>query len=150
MNRHICKFNVWGFEGQVEFNSEYVVNASDMVKEYVGKSADEFLKMITDEGGTYSITEKKEIQVQAIMFTISDYCEAIELAKANGKKAGDSIEAEVMEICRRKEVKPKKLGSLNDPDMLLANLREYGVTRDKRILFIDNEKKEKEDDTESK
>jgi hypothetical protein len=62
------------------------------------------------------------------MFSISIYLEICELAMKNGKKAGDNIEEEFMEILKQKPQEFTYLGSTNqDLDLLCGNLRERGL-----------------------
>jgi hypothetical protein len=75
--------------------------------------------------------------------------EVIELAKANGKKAGESMEAEVIEIWKKYKDQPEKIQILGlteqDKDMLLGNLREEGL----KILDLDEEARRKKNDKEN-
>ena len=60
------------------------------------------------------------------MTDIETILEVYELAKQHGKKPGDSIEEEFIEIMKKKQIKP--IGSTDqDIDMLTGNLRENGI-----------------------
>jgi hypothetical protein len=51
--------------------------------------------------------------------TIDDYLTVVELAKANGKKAGDSIEEEFFAYMKEKNKKPESHTELTDEELLL-------------------------------
>ena len=69
---------------------------------------------------------------QAFIMTIEDYLAIIELAKKNGKKAGDSMEEEMREYIKNKSHIKKVEGE--DEDIILGNLREedYHKIKDMR------------------
>jgi len=56
---------------------------------------------------------------------IDTILEVYELAKKNGKKAGDSVEKEFLEIMKKKNMKPI-IKTDQDIDMMSGNLREKG------------------------
>lgn len=145
MSDKACKFTLWGIEGQAEIKDGYVVKADEIVKEYIGYPWESLCEHITKNDGSYELVDKPEQTVRMISFTIDDYCYAIELAKSRGKKEGESFEKELLEICKRKGIEIKNLGKISDPEMLLANLRENGITKDKKILFLKNKKKKKDE-----
>ncbi len=58
--------------------------------------------------------------------TANDYIEIVELAQKHGKKEGDSMEEEVLEVMEKKDKKP--FGTTNkDVDMLTGELRDKGL-----------------------
>lgn len=57
--------------------------------------------------------------------TLDDYYEILKLAKLNGKKEGDSIETELLEILKKKNIYPFGITNI-DIDMFTGNLREQG------------------------
>lgn len=59
------------------------------------------------------------------VMTISDYLEIVELAKANGKKQGDSMQEELEEVLSKKE-NVKSILLDDDIELLKGNLRENG------------------------
>lgn len=66
------------------------------------------------------------------------YDDAIKLAKKRGKKIGDNIGQEFMEIAKKKNKKIKCLGqTLMDSDLLTGNLREQGI----KVLNLNEEKR---------
>ncbi len=75
------------------------------------------------------------------LLSIEDYLKIIELAKKNGKKAGDSMKDEFMEYL--KTVKNiEKIGEIEmDIDLLAGNLREEGL---KILNLKELERKNKE------
>jgi hypothetical protein len=74
------------------------------------------------------------------MMNISIYLEAIELAQKNGKKAGDSIEKELIEIIQIHKDEVTYLGETEkDKDLIVGNLRENGL----KILNLDEIERQK-------
>jgi hypothetical protein len=68
------------------------------------------------------------------------YNEAIQLAKSRGKKTGDSINEEIVELLSKKKKEIKCLGSTNkDIDLLTGDLRERGI----KVLNINEELRKK-------
>lgn len=61
---------------------------------------------------------------EGFIMTIQDYLNIVELAKKNGKKAGESMEAEMREYIKNKQ-HIKKVEAI-DEDLLKGNLREKG------------------------
>jgi hypothetical protein len=51
--------------------------------------------------------------------TIEDYLNVVELAKANGKKTGDSMEKEFIEYMKSKNKKPDCNTELNNEELML-------------------------------
>ena len=76
--------------------------------------------------------------MKAYQITIDDYLIIIEMAKRNGKKAGDGMEEEFKEYFKNKEL--KYIGNYPDDTMLKANLREQGHFK---ILDLRKKKDEK-------
>ena len=75
--------------------------------------------------------------------TIDDYIEAYELAKSRGKKAGDSLEVEFLEIMKKKGKKPLgKTDKYADVDMLTGELRDKGL----RVLNLKEEERRKDNE----
>jgi hypothetical protein len=75
------------------------------------------------------------------MMSIDIYLEAIELAQKNGKKVGDSIEKELIEIIKKHKDEVKYLGETEkDKGLIVGNLREEGL----KILDLDERKRQKE------
>lgn len=71
--------------------------------------------------------------------TIEDYVEIIDLAKKNGKKTGDNIEEEMLEIMKKKSKKP--FGTTDkDIDMLTGELRDKGI----KVINLKEEERRKE------
>jgi hypothetical protein len=74
------------------------------------------------------------------MMNISIYLEAIELAQKNGKKVGDSIEKELIEIIQKHKEEVTYLGETEkDKDLIAGNLREEGF----KILNLDEIERQK-------
>jgi len=68
------------------------------------------------------------------IMNISDYLEICELALKNGKKAGESMHEEFLEIMNKKKDKIKFLGiTEKDKDLLTGEFREEGY----KILNLD-------------
>lgn len=75
---------------------------------------------------------KKNKQI-AWLTDIDTIMEVYELAEKHGKKAGDNIDSEFLEIMKKRKKKIKYLGTTDqDIDMLTGNLRESG----KKILNL--------------
>lgn len=71
---------------------------------------------------------------------IDQYIEVYELAKANGKKPGDSMEDEFLIVMNKHNLKP--IAETNyDKDLLLGNLREEGL----KIATLDDLNKQNKD-----
>lgn len=72
--------------------------------------------------------------------TIQDYAEIIELAKAHGKKPGDSMEEELIEVMKRKGKAPI-CKTEKSPDDIAQQFAKDGL----KVLRVKN-KKEKNDE----
>ena len=70
--------------------------------------------------------------------TIEDYFEAVKRAKENGKKPGDSIEEEFMQIMKEKGQKPLGASELTNDELL----KEHS-SKGKNILSIEIDKEGK-------
>ena len=71
---------------------------------------------------------KKSNLKYAWLSDLGTYLEAVELAKKRGKKVGDNISDELMEIMRKNPKKFHMLGVTDmDLDMICGNLREKGL-----------------------
>ena len=71
---------------------------------------------------------------------IDTYMEIVELARKNGKKAGDSMQEEFEEVLKKKKDKFKHLGNTDkDIDILTGDLRENGL----KVLNMNEEKRRK-------
>ena len=71
------------------------------------------------------MSEKK---YHAFALDIDTYIEIVELAQKNGKKPGDDMNEELIEIMEKKKGKIKYLGSSDkDSDLLTGELRERGI-----------------------
>ena len=66
--------------------------------------------------------------------TIEDYKEAIELAKKHGKKAGDSMEAEFLEVMKNKNKKP-----LGATELTTEELMKEQASHGKSVLNIETD-----------
>lgn len=76
--------------------------------------------------------------------TIDDYIEACELAKSRGKKAGDSLEVEFLEIMKKKNKKPVgKTDKEIDIDLLTGELRDQGI----KVLNLKEEERRRNNET---
>jgi hypothetical protein len=64
--------------------------------------------------------------------TMDDYFEVIELAKKNGKKPGDSMQKEFLEIMKKKNIKHFGVTELNKKELI----QEYN-SHNKNILNIE-------------
>jgi hypothetical protein len=74
------------------------------------------------------------------MMSIDIYLEAIELAQKNGKKAGDSIEKELITIIQKHKEEVIYLGETEkDKDLIVGDLRENGL----KILNLDEIERQK-------
>ena len=62
---------------------------------------------------------------------LDTYIEVMELAQANGKKPGDSMQEEFLEIMKKKEIKPLGHSELNKEELI----QEY-ISKDKKVLDI--------------
>lgn len=73
--------------------------------------------------------ENKELSMNYIWnITIDDYLETIALAKKNGKKPGDRMDEEFLEIMKKKGKKKNPIAKTEkDSDMLTGELRESGL-----------------------
>lgn len=72
--------------------------------------------------------------------TIDDYIEIYEMAKKNGKKAGDSMEEEFIEYFKSKKGDIQLLGTGDkDIDLLTGDMREQG----KKVLNLDEIRRRK-------
>ena len=71
--------------------------------------------------------KKKQLQY-AWLSDLGTYLEAVKLAKQHGKKAGDNISDELMEVMKKNPKKFHMLGTTDmDLDMICGNLREQGL-----------------------
>jgi hypothetical protein len=67
--------------------------------------------------------------------TIDDYLEAVKRAQANGKKPGDSIEEEFLEIMKEKGIKHSGATELTKEELI----KEY-KSHDKSVLNVETDK----------
>lgn len=70
----------------------------------------------------------------AYMLTLEDYERIYKLAKQHGKKPGDSMYEEFLQIAKEKGSTIKSLGDITDTDLFRANLREHGIGVGKKKL----------------
>jgi len=73
--------------------------------------------------------------------TIEDYAEIIELAKAHGKKAGDSMEEELIEVMKKKGKTPI-CKTEQSPDEIAEKFAKDGL----KVLRIKNKKENKDEE----
>jgi len=85
---------------------------------------------------------KKQNKYLAWALDIDTVLEIMELAKKHGKKPGDSMQDEFVEILKKKRHRFKLMGmSDKDIDLLIGNLRESGLK-----VFSPNEKRRSKKD----
>ncbi|MHA1437893.1 MAG: hypothetical protein ACTSPD_09980 [Promethearchaeota archaeon] len=89
--------------------------------------------------------QKNKFKNHLFAINIDTYLEIIELAKKHGKKPGDSMQEEFIEVIKKK--KAKYLGGTNkDKDLLTGDLREEGL----RILNLDELQRKKDNNGKRK
>lgn len=70
----------------------------------------------------------KKSEYNAFQLDLDTYFKIVKLAKAKGKKPGDSMEEELIEIMRANPKKIKSIGKTDkDLDILAGDLRENGL-----------------------
>ena len=67
--------------------------------------------------------------------TIEDYLEVIELAKKNGKKAGDSMETELLQVMKKKNKKP-----IGATELTIEEMMKEQASHGKKVLGIETDK----------
>jgi len=72
----------------------------------------------------------------AYLLSIDDILIAMRLARLRGKKAGESFQQELEEVFKKHKKEPAYLGSIDDPEMLGANLRENGYFKETKVLDL--------------
>ena len=72
----------------------------------------------------------------AYLVTMNDVYIAMRLARRRGIKSGQSFQKELEEVLAKHKKKAKYLGSRNDVDMIVGNLREEGFYKGTKILHI--------------
>lgn len=66
--------------------------------------------------------------------TIDDYIEVIELAKSHGKKTGESMEEEFLEIMKKKNCKPLGITELTKEEYI-----NEAVSKNNSVLSIESD-----------
>lgn len=86
--------------------------------------------------------EKKPNPKNSVFYMdISIYLEIVKLAQEHGKKPGDSMQEEFLEILKKKRKEIEYLGNTDkDKDLLLGDLREEGL----KIFDLDEERRKKD------